>query len=166
MPSSSLARLKSSRQKRLCCVHSNWSTFRWGMNEHSMPAPQANFFWVRYFEAGWRTDPCDRLSVPAASAAAVWARGDSRPREEIMCATSLWTERARPQLETFLFYLALRKPEWRTTRACCWARRGVVHRPAAKCRSRSEQYCFHVAADGTATAGAAWTGVRSVDVEA
>ena len=42
MPSSSRARRRSSRQKRSCCVQSNWSTLRCGRNEHSMPAPQTN----------------------------------------------------------------------------------------------------------------------------
>ena len=33
---------RSSRQKRSCWVQLNWSTFRCGRNEHSMPAPQTN----------------------------------------------------------------------------------------------------------------------------
>src|SRR4051812_39407534 len=42
MPSSSRMRLRSSFQKRLCCVHSNWSTLRCGRNEHSIPPPHRN----------------------------------------------------------------------------------------------------------------------------
>src|SRR5215213_3903787 len=37
-----LARCRSSFQKRSCCVQLNWSTFRCGRNEHSIPAPQTN----------------------------------------------------------------------------------------------------------------------------
>lgn len=44
MPASSRARRRSSRQKRSCCVQANWSMFRCGRKEHSMPAPQTN--WV------------------------------------------------------------------------------------------------------------------------
>src|SRR5213075_685839 len=42
MPNSSFARLRSSRQKRSCCVHWYWSTLRCGRNEHSTPAPHTN----------------------------------------------------------------------------------------------------------------------------
>src|SRR4028118_550250 len=45
MPRSLRARARSSRQKRSCCVQLNWSTLRWGRTEHSMPAPQMNF-WI------------------------------------------------------------------------------------------------------------------------
>src|SRR5688572_7199927 len=42
MPACSRVWRRSSRQKRSCCVHWNWSTFRWGRNEHSTPAPHTN----------------------------------------------------------------------------------------------------------------------------
>src|SRR3954469_3322910 len=86
MPKSFLASLKSSRQNRLCCVHSNWSTFRCGMNEHSMPAPHANFFVTANFPASRRAEPCDTLSAFADSDAALCVR----PRSEVMGATSLY----------------------------------------------------------------------------
>src|SRR5258706_627103 len=71
MPSCSRARWKSSRQKRLCCVHSNWSTFKCGRNEHSMPAPQAKGLVTDAgIASSGRVEACDKLS-PEADADAV-----------------------------------------------------------------------------------------------